>query len=278
MKRLMLCLLLALTAIPVAAQKIQNQQADRGRVLHLQTAMNHLTVIEASEPVVQVAAGSTAFKVEWRDNKVFVQPTESGVSTNLFIWTASERLNYELEPAGSVADMDFAVDQTPQQAVQPKPASTLVPQKPSPTDVLLTGTPVRMGTGRGSKRTVEVSIRDLYEKNGQVVIRYAVWNGGKETYPLNTPAVYVLDGVRSPRSLYGMVNSQLAEEDASRLKAKEHTPVPVVEGHVQASEVQPGQEAVGVVALALPESEQPRVLRLQFPDDGKEQVTAFLVR
>ena len=62
---------------------------------------------------MQVAAGSPSFKVEWRENKVFVQPTEADAATNLFIWTASQRLNYELEPAESVANMDFAVDQAP---------------------------------------------------------------------------------------------------------------------------------------------------------------------
>ena len=105
--------LLAAAVVPVVAQKIDTETSDRTRIVHLKTALNHLTVIEVSEPVMQVAAGSPAFKVEWRENKVFVQPTEADASTNLFIWTATQRLNYELEPAGSVANMDFAVDQAP---------------------------------------------------------------------------------------------------------------------------------------------------------------------
>ena len=91
--------------------------------MHLKTALNHLTVIEVAEPVVQVAAGSPSFKVEWRENKVFVQPTEADAATNLFIWTANQRLNYELEPAGAVTDMDFAVDQAPVHVEPIKPAS-----------------------------------------------------------------------------------------------------------------------------------------------------------
>jgi len=31
------------------------------------------------------------FKVRWRENKVFIQPTEQNVATNLFVWTASGR-------------------------------------------------------------------------------------------------------------------------------------------------------------------------------------------
>ena len=104
---------LAAVLVPAVAQKIETETSDRTRIVHLKTALNHLTVIEVGEPVVQVAAGSPSFKVEWRENKVFVQPTEADAATNLFIWTASQRLNYELEPAASVATMDFAVDQAP---------------------------------------------------------------------------------------------------------------------------------------------------------------------
>src|SRR5215472_14991163 len=101
------------TGTPLAGQKIERESSDRNQIIHLKTALNHLTVIELREPVTQVATGSQSFKVEWRENKVFVQPTESDASSNLFIWTESERLNYELEPASGVADMDFAVDQIP---------------------------------------------------------------------------------------------------------------------------------------------------------------------
>ena len=98
MKRFWIVLIIVATAAPLAAQKIVREPSDPGRIIHLRTALNHLTVIELREPVVQVANGSQSFRVQWRENKVFVQPTESDASTNLFIWTASERLNYELEP------------------------------------------------------------------------------------------------------------------------------------------------------------------------------------
>src|SRR3974390_1353170 len=135
-----LCVILIITVIsgsatPVAGQKIERESSDRSQIIHLKTALNHLTVIELREPVTQVATGSQSFKVEWRENKVFGQPSEGDTSTNLFIWTASERLNYELEPAGDVAGMDFAIDQIP--LAQPKPARTPQPTQPSPTEILL---------------------------------------------------------------------------------------------------------------------------------------------
>src|SRR6266568_8381885 len=103
----------AVTALawPVWGQKVEVQKPDRGQILHVQTALNHLTVLEMTEAVSTVAVGSPVFKVEWRENKVFIEPTEPDVATNLFVWTTLGRFNYELDPAGAVLEMVFAIDQ-----------------------------------------------------------------------------------------------------------------------------------------------------------------------
>ena len=265
------------SAAPLLGQRIEIQTSDRSQVVHLKTALNHLTVIELREPVIQVATGSQSFKVEWRENKVFVQPTEPDASTNLFIWTASERLNYELEPAGAVASMDFAVDQIPVQVMQPQPASVTPPQ-PSPTEVLLAGKPVRLESARPRRKPVEVVIRDLYEGDNRVLVRYAVRNRGSHAYEVTTPQVFSLTGARYPQSLYGLLDSQLGDREAARLIVNQQTPVPVLEGHVQSSHLAPGQECLGVVALRLQPSTEPTVLRFQFANNEQQQISAFLVR
>src|ERR1700685_1423160 len=121
-------LTLTLAVPPTPAQKIDTETASREHVVRVQTAMNHLTVIEVGEPVTTVAVGSPqSFKVERRENKVFIQPLVESVSTNLFIWTESTRLNYELVPAISDAgQMDFAID-SPRQ----NPRARATQQKPS---------------------------------------------------------------------------------------------------------------------------------------------------
>src|SRR5947209_6302864 len=75
----------AVTALawPVWGQKVEVQKPDRGQILHVQTALNHLTVLEMTEAVSTVAVVSPWFKVDWRENKVFIQPTEPIVATNL---------------------------------------------------------------------------------------------------------------------------------------------------------------------------------------------------
>ena len=275
MKRFWIILIIAAAATPLAAQKIERETNDRSQIIHLRTALNHLTVIELREAVLQVATGSQSFKVEWRENKVFVQPTEPDASTNLFIWTASQRLNYELEPAGAVAAMDFAVDQMP--LIQPKPASIMPPQ-PSPTEILLAGKLVRLESAKPSRKPVEVVIRDLYEGDGRVLVRYAVRNRGSHAYDVTTPKVFVLTGAHYPQSLYGLVDSQLGDQESRRLTTKQETPVPVLEGRVQSSHLAPGQESLGIVAVRLPSSTEPTVFRFQFANDGREPVAAFLVR
>jgi hypothetical protein len=282
MKRFLIILIITIitalmaASVPLLAQKIERETGDRTQIIHLKTALNHLSVIELREPVIQVATGSQSFKVEWRENKVFVQPTESDASTNLFIWTASERLNYELEPAGDVAAMDFAVDQMP--LAPPKPASVTPPPQPSPTEILLAGKPVRLESSRPTRKPVEVTIRDLYEGDGRVLVRYAVRNRGKHVYDVSTPQVYELTGVHYSQSLYTLVDAQLGDQEAARVTAKRQTAVPVLEGHIQTEHLAPGAESLGVVAVHLPSSTEPTILRFQFANDGKEQIGALLVR
>jgi hypothetical protein len=279
MKRLWTILIITVISTigrPLAGQKIERESSDRSQIIHLKTALNHLTVIELREPVTQVATGSQSFKVEWRENKVFVQPTEADASTNLFIWTASERLNYELEPAGDVVGMDFAVDQIP--LAQPKPASVPQPPQPSPTEILLAGKAVRLESTKPSRKAVEVTIRDLYEGDGRLLVRYAVRNRGSHVYEMSGPQVYELTGVRYPQSLYPLVDSQLGDQESARVTAKQQTPIPVLENHVQSAHLAPGEESLGVVALRLPSDTQPTILRFQFPNDEKQQISALLVR
>jgi hypothetical protein len=100
--------------------------------------------------------------------------------------------------------------------------------------------------------------------------------------------VYQLDGVRSPQSLYGFVNSQLGDEQIGKLKIKQETPVKVLDGQLQSARIAPGEEVVGIVALQVASSPNPTILRLQFPNPNQSegslnesqqtQIAAFVVR
>jgi hypothetical protein len=268
--------------VPAWAQKIEIQKPDRNQIVRVQTALNHLTVIEVGETVTTVAAGSPAFKIEWRENKVFVQPSEPGVTTNLFIWTASGRLNYELEAAGAVEQMDFAIDHP---IAQPTPVSVSAAKHPAPAtseqfvlNSLLGGRPIRTDGLKEPKNRVIVLLKDTYQReNHEVFIRYAVRNDTRDVYTLTTPKVFTLSVDSPPSDLDRLVNFQVGESTTAEIEG-DQKPVEIVSGSVRSARVEPGQETVGVIGVKLPAGKTgPTVIRLVFPEDGKGQPTATLV-
>ena len=269
---------LILMAVPAWAQRVTAQKSDRNQIVHLHTALNHLTVIEVGEPVTAVAAGSPTFKVEWRENKVYIQPTEENISTNLFIWTAAGRLNYELEPAGAVQQMDFAVDDPPSEP--PKSQVTKVPD-PSPAqsamEVLLSGKPVRLDQSKRGKNKIEIVFRDVVPDGDRIFLRYAIRNKGTRPYMGRTPVVVSLNVKDLPEGLTGITTSQLSEQEAAHLKSSGQVPLEVVDGHIRTERLEPGQETQGIIAVKLPTMTGRRVLRFYFPADAKAQVSATLV-
>jgi len=291
MRRLLIgTLALTMTFPPLPAQKIDTETPSRERVVRVQTAMNHLTVIEVAEPVATVAVGSPqAFKVERRENKVFIQPLQENVATNLFIWTASTRLNYELVPAVSDAgQMDFAIDyrqpQPQAQVAQPKPAPVAVVST-VPNEMLLNSTPVRLvGGAAGAKAALGVLIRDIYRRQDEVFVRFSIENRSSQTLRAGTPAVVSLTGLKFDRSLWAFQNAQLGMEYASRLKTYD-APIPVKIRQCEpgVAEVGPGGTRIGLIALQLPavnpdaKKTQPTVLKILFPIDRSGNLTATLV-
>jgi hypothetical protein len=268
-------------AWPLVAQKIEIQPRGETTITRVETALNHLTVIQLAEPVLAVAAGSQAFKVEWRGNKVFIEPTEANASTNLFIWTKSGRLNYELEPAGHVAQMDFAVDQRKIEHPVPKPA-TAARHSPAQAAVddafLLGGQPVRMTSFRAGRNRVQLLIKDLFQNQDRLYIRYVVVNSTKRVYETGKPEVFRLTAPRGPGRILGQRDSQLTRGEAKQIASAGQTPVEVVDQDVRAPKVGPDQQTVGVVGVNIPPAgNAPRVLRIILAGKGHEQVEALLV-
>ncbi len=280
----MRCILALFVMASLAAygQKIETQKADRTKINRLATTLNHLSVIEFNEPVKEVAVGSSNFKVEWRENKVFVQPLEPDAATNLFIWTSSGRQSYELVPAGSVNEMHFAIDEAPIEA-QSKRADIAVPPSPPeqpkvPSAMLMESTPIKVVGSAKNGQKVAIILEDIYQKEGRVYVRYAIENGGSRIYLPATPAVFALKSPHSARSLIGLANSQLAGD--VQLRWKGEAPVRVIHGDTQVPVVKPGQSAHGIVAFELPQGAgngQRTVVTLRFPEDGVNSVSAVLV-
>jgi hypothetical protein len=273
------CAVFAALTGPAWGQKVEVQKPDPGQIVHIRTALNHLTILELHEPVVTVAVGSPAFKVEWRENKVFIEPTDDNVATNLFVWTASGRLNYELDPAGSVPEMVFAIDQPPSPVTAAESANKAGPPKlVSPTDVLIGIRAIRMFGAVSDKKRVAVYLRDIYEHDGQLFIRYSISNETERAYTPGVPQVVALNSPRYHQSLYALAHFQLSPREAERVKARGEAPVTVAGAEIESSRIDPGQETTGIVAIKLPETRvHPSVIRLTFLAAPAGPVSAILV-
>ena len=273
------CFVLAVAALPARTQKLQVQDSGREQIIHVRTALDHLTVLEMNGPVSAVAVGSSVFKVEWRENKVFIKPTEENVATNLFVWTTAGRFNYELEPAGSVPEMVFAIDQ-PAPAPPPVKASMdrVAPNQVSPEEVLIGTKPVRLYGSVPDKKRVAVYLNDLFQHDGQLFIHYTIRNDSTKTYTPGLPQVSALNSPRYHDSLYALSNCQLSPGEASRLKSSGEVPVEVARTEMPSGGIEPGKEATGIVAVKLPQGRNgPTVLRLIFLAASSGPISATLV-
>jgi hypothetical protein len=277
MKKLFIIVSTLILALPIYSQQIEMRDPSQNQVVQVKTALNHLTVIQLAEPVLSVAAGSEAFKVEWRGNKVFIEPTETGVSTDLFIWTKSGRENYELEPAGPVSTMDFAIDARaadPLPAPKAKPKALVDPVKAA-LEGMLGGTPVRQENWKTRKHRVQVMVGDLFEENRELFIRYSIDNRTKKTYTPGTPRVALLNGAPAPAPLVTRAYTQLSAAEAGDL-AQVQTPLAVTAHAAQAKTVLPGHETVGVVAVKY-DGLRPAMVRLEFRNQHGRTVSAVVV-
>lgn len=280
MKRAFVILAALIVAGPLMAQRIETRVPSENQIVRVATALNHLTVIELREPVLSVAAGSDAFKIEWRGNKVFVEPTEASVATNLFIWTKSGRENYELEPAGSVSTMDFALDTAAPDPPQPSKvtARAISPavQMAAAMESMFGGTPVRLESWRAAKDRVQVCVRDLFEQGGILYLRYSIENRTKQAYSPGVPRITKLTGGLSQKALAGLVDTQLSRKAAAGLRTSGEAPRPVAAHAEQEPTVLPGEVMIGVVAMkmAAPGS---AVLRLEFNTSRGQSVSAVVV-
>jgi hypothetical protein len=282
MKRVFILLVALFVTNTLWGQTILTRDPSRDQIIQVKTALNHLTVIQLGEPVLSVASGSDAFKIEWRGNKVFIEPTETGVSTNLFIWTRSGRENYELEPTGPVGLMDFAIDTprsdpgpAPKPAARPAPRVSVDPLK-AEMEGMLGGTPVKQENWKARKHRVQVMVRDLFEEHGELFIRFSIENGTKKPYLPGTPHVAFLNGALSRSQLAKLTYTQLRSAEEENLTGQSVSPLRVIAHEERNVTVLPGHETVGVIGVKLSGSE-PALLRLEFAGEHGRTVSALVV-
>ena len=283
MKVLIWIVLSGVPSVGLLAQKLETQPSDMKKVVRVETAADHLTVIEAAEPVTMVAVGNQgAFTVERRENKVFIKPVEEGATTNLFVWTTAGRFAYELVPASSVEQMHFVIDQ------QPAPVAAKVPTQPDnrastetsglPAEMLTKAEPILLAGARDTQGRVEIALRDFYREHNRIYLRYAVINHSQHDYLPTRPAAWFLTGVRSPQSLIPFRERQIGERIVRSLKVRSSTPLDVIDAG-KSSMVGIGSHDSGWLVVDEPATPATdlSLLRIEFAADVKGAVEAVIV-
>ena len=262
---------LALAAIGTAAQSTNFNQ-----IQHIETALNHLTVIDLAEPIVTVAvADPDSIQIERHDDKVFIKPLKDGVSTNLFIWTASRQIAYEIDPAGDLAKMNVIVRNAPEPA-QHKPDHEAEMTEPSDREIQriasLVLTQALMGTesivrekSKDAVSGVNVTLEQVFRSKDALYIRYTIANQSMVPFRITSPDVYQPQPTQQPISIVTLRNRQIPAQTFAAFKTILGPSIPVVIADPPvATDVAPGGKSTGVVTIRVSPGSQPQLYQLLF--------------
>ena len=269
MRRLVSLVLFFFVALRALAPCQETDTPSPNAVLRVETALNHLTVLEFHEPVTMAAAGSSDFQIERESNKVFIKPIKSGAATDLFVWTASRRFAYELEIAHEVKDMNFAIDSA---QPAPPPAKPMVDSDAvadlTLTRALLGAEEIKQKNVRKVKGQINVRIDQVFRTRTTVYIHYTIENNSGLSYRVNAPEAYQLSTNASTVPLTRLAHTQLDRATLEALGDTRELSLPVNNAEAEAENLHPGETAQGVVPIRQ-DLKSPAVVELVFGDGVK---------
>lgn len=264
-------LIYRLSAVAAPAQQ-QPDPPSKG-IVHVATALNHLTVLEFHEPVTMAAAGSSDFQIERQENKVFIKPMKSGVSTDLFVWTASRRFTYELETTQEVKDMNVAIDN-----LAPPTQTVVTATTDEFADAMLTRAflgviEITQAKERSPKKQVHVHVEQVFRTRSSAYIRFTIENNGKGYYRVTDPAASLLQADHPSVSLLSLVHTQLDEHAVRKLGGTTEILLTIAHAEAGVQEIGPDEATQGVVAIRH-DLNSPAIVQLVF--NGGVKVTIVL--
>ena len=260
----------------LAAAAAGAQTTSQSQIRHIETSLNHLTVLEFGEPVTTLAiADPDSFQVERHDDKVFVKPLREGVSTNLFVWTASRELSYELDPAGQLRAMDVLVRTEPasnphtaaQAAAEPSDAEIRKIASLVLTQAMMGVEDIAHDSDKQTADRVQVSLEQVYRTKDQIYIRYSVANETKATFRVTTPDVSAPLPTEQPISLMSLRDHQITSQTFEAFKARQVSGLQVIEAESARRDLGPGEKTTGVLSIGSSTSNPPQIFQLSFGAD-----------
>jgi len=257
----------------VAVAGAEAQTTGQGQIRHVETSMNHLTVLEFGEPITTLAIGDAdSFQVERHEDKVFIKPLQQGISTNLFVWTASRELSYELDPSGSLASMDVSIhaDPGPNPRANAQSNEELSEERIHRiaslvlTQTLAGAEDIAQGSARAEHNRVQVTLEQVYRTGDQIYIRYSVANRTDAPFRVTTPAVYAQTPSQDTISLASLHDYQLTRKTYASLNARRGVALEVAQTESNPRDLAPGEKATGVIAIKGTDGNQSHIYQLNF--------------
>lgn len=252
------------------------QTMTQHQIQHVATSLNHLTVLEFGEPVTTVAAGDPDdFEIERHGDRIFVKPLREGVSTNLFVWTATREISYELDPAGQLAAMDVLIRTAPAaNSVSSTQASALPSDEEIRRIASLVLSQALMGVediardpAKPAAGHVEVALDQVYRTRDQLFIRYSIANLTQSPFRVTPPGVFRPHPTERPISLVSLRDHQLAPKTFSAFKAKQGSGIPLVRAECANRDLAPGEKTAGVISVRNPADAAPALYEFSFGAD-----------
>lgn len=276
MKRALLVFLMI--AASLSADESTVQKRTEGEVIHVATALDHLTVLEFGELVTMAAVGSAAFQIERHEDKVFIKPLKAGASTDLFVWTLSRRFAYELESPGEVKNMTFKIDN---RIPAPRPASDPSPKLGEIADMMLTqaflgSERIDSGAIKNSRGRVTVRVEQVFQSKNTLYIHYSIRNLSHRPYRVTSPTVTQAHAPGTKISIASLEHMQLDGQLLRKLGELREQPMTSENTEAQRHDIQPGEETQGVVAIRS-NMARPTIVQLIFAGERSHPIQATVV-
>lgn len=274
-------------AVGLATLTAVAQSSNLSQPSHIQTALNHFTVIDPGEPIVMFAlADHTSFDIQQRENKLFLQPLSPNVATNLFIWTASRELTYEIDPAGDISKMSMLLVNAPSPVSSSPHGGASGPLKDDEKqqialhawDEAMLGTEAVTDEERTRQNSIAIKVEAVFRSKDQIIIRYSIHNYTSSPFRVTAPDVFESRPTQTPISLIGLRDHQLSVETFTQFKAVRGPKLSLLQSQISVSELSAGHTAVGILTLKLSQSPSPQLYQLSFGTaDGRDITTSVVI-
>jgi len=219
-------------------------------VIHVHTAMDHLSVLEFADAVTKVAAGSSGFQIEREGNTVLIKPQKPNASTDLVVWTSTGRYAYELDPPGEVKNMNFAIDAPTKVKAVVAPSITAS----EIADMVITHT--LLGSERIASDTLKATgptdlrVHQVFRSADSIYVQYTLRNIGKEKIKINTVSSAELARSQKPQvSILGLAHTQVDDRAIQAFGKISERPLTIVRSERQLDELEPGEQMAGVLTI-----------------------------